>query len=340
MLTDPNSPLILWGLLVVEAVQTVSGPVTDPMFRLFSMMGEAEFFLLFIPAILWCIDYRLGARLAVLVILSAYLNSALKDAFDAPRPFHIDPSLGLSTPSGGGIPSGHAQTGIVVWGALAAYFAKPWIWAAAVAMIILIGLSRIYLGVHFPHDVLFGWLIGGIVLISVLVFERPVSRWLVGLRLPWQVAIVTLLPVVPLLLYPDRNAAISMGGLSGLALGMLLARGRFDLAAKSGSRNLVLRYALGTGVLFLLYSGIYSVIPGEESALYLYTRYALFWVMGVWATLGAPWLFAVTRIAGWGTGRVPLKPPIPEEYTIESEPEREPEREPESESGPERKPDS
>ena len=61
---------------------------------------------------------------------------------------------------GGGLPSGHAQNGLVVWGGLAAWARRPWVWTLAVLIIVLLGLSRVYLGVHYPSDVAAGAALG------------------------------------------------------------------------------------------------------------------------------------------------------------------------------------
>src|SRR6185436_699755 len=61
-----------------------------------------------------------------------------------------------------GFPSGHAQNAATAWIATAFYFKKRWIWTTAILLISLVGLSRVYLGVHFPTDVLGGWVIGAL----------------------------------------------------------------------------------------------------------------------------------------------------------------------------------
>ena len=78
-------------------------------------------------------------------------------------------------------PSGHASGSIIAYGLLA-YIAwqvlpQPWssiVVVALIALIILIGISRIYLGAHFPSDVIAGWLLGGVVLAMVIFVITPI----------------------------------------------------------------------------------------------------------------------------------------------------------------------
>lgn len=108
-------------------------------------------------------------RLAWLAILSlaggSLLSSGLKLFFDRARPDLVDPIDRVFTAS---FPSGHAMLSTVVWLTLALIGAsllermavKVWLLVAAAVLIFAIGLSRVYLGVHWPSDVIAGWALG------------------------------------------------------------------------------------------------------------------------------------------------------------------------------------
>jgi len=83
---------------------------------------------------------------------SAYVNSAAKVFASQPRPFQYDSRVKqIVSTGGGGFPSGHTQGTLVFWGYLALRFRHPFLWVIAGLLIILIPLSRLYLGGSFSY---------------------------------------------------------------------------------------------------------------------------------------------------------------------------------------------
>lgn len=293
-------PFLQWGLDLIIAIQQVHGPELDSIFRAITFMGEDEFYLLLLPLIFWCVDFGAGARLTVLFLLSAYLNLYLKDLFQQPRPFDLEPSVQLAPAEGYGLPSGHAQSAVVVWGAIAAWVSKRWFWAAAIGLMVVIGFSRIYLGVHFPTDVLAGWLVGAILVSLYLAMQSGVTTRLSRLGLGQQVALAVAVPLVLLLIHPVKDAAMTMGALAGAGTGLALTYRYVPFSARGPWWQRALRFLTGGVIVVLLYGLIKIVFPGEESALYLVFRFLGFGAIGVWASLGGPWFFRLLRLVPEG----------------------------------------
>jgi membrane-associated phospholipid phosphatase len=109
---------------------------------------------------------RMAAMLGIAMAGAGVLDVALKLAFHRPRPV---PFFG-ATPSSYSFPSGHAFGSLCFYGMLAAILAtrargrsaKWCIWTGAVFLIGVIGISRIYLGVHYPSDVIAGYCAGAV----------------------------------------------------------------------------------------------------------------------------------------------------------------------------------
>jgi undecaprenyl-diphosphatase len=129
-----------------------------------------------LSAFLYFRQIRLAALLAVTMIGMAALDFLLKLAFHRPRPLAF---FGPS-PSSYSFPSGHAFGALCFYGVLAAILAarapgkvaKSCIWIVAAVLIAMIGLSRIYLGVHYPSDVLAGYCAGAVWVAAVGLLDK------------------------------------------------------------------------------------------------------------------------------------------------------------------------
>jgi membrane-associated phospholipid phosphatase len=285
-----------WGINLIATIQQVHGPVIQNIASAITFMGDESFYLLFLPLIFWCVDFREGARLSVLFLFSSYLNICLKDLFQQPRPFDINPDVGLSSEEGYGLPSYHAQSVVVVWAGLSTWVHKRWLWTVGIVIILLVSFSRIYLGLHFPTDVLAGWVIGGVLLV-VYLFMRPVlERQLVKLNLCMQILISISLPLVLLLIHPGKDATSAMAALAGIGVGLSLMRRYFPFNTRGLWWQRSMRFLIGVGIIFALYFGLKLILPSEESAFYLVFRFCHYWLIGLWISFGAPWLFGLLKL--------------------------------------------
>lgn len=129
--------------------------------------------------------YRLVAFLMITAIGSSLLNNAIKAAVGRTRPVLVDP---VATASGKSFPSGHTQSAIVGYGILVLIFLpavgrrrRPLLVALATLMVLLIGFSRIALGVHYLSDVVGALGIGGAWLFAM---TAAFSAWRRELKLP------------------------------------------------------------------------------------------------------------------------------------------------------------
>jgi undecaprenyl-diphosphatase len=132
----------------------------------------------------WFLWKRQKAEYMVLgaALLSLAVNPVLKLLVDRPRPTE-DLVIIWRDAEGVGFPSGHAFTAIILFGLL--YYLAPTVvpWRRAVTLlrissimlIVLIGISRVYLGAHWPSDVLGGFLVGGIMLTLLIHLHRRYS---------------------------------------------------------------------------------------------------------------------------------------------------------------------
>ena len=198
----------------------------------------------------------------------------------------------------GGLPSGHTQNAIVVWGYLACRFNKMPLWLLAGFLVLAIPLSRIYLGAHFPSDLLGGYAIGAVVLFFFLRLDTRVVNWFTEKRLGFQLAVSIGLPALLLLFIPIDNHGLltAVGAGMGFSTGIILERRWVRFWAAGQWWQQLIRYFAGIVVLIGIWYGLRIGFQQLEPAgLYRVLRYAL---VGLWGGLGAPWLFVKLKLAG------------------------------------------
>jgi len=155
---------------VRDAVHRHAAPGLTWFMQGFSFFGSvtvvATLCVLAIGAFLYFRQAHTAALLAITMVGMAALDVTLKMAFHRPRPVaYFGP-----TPTTYSFPSGHAMGAFCLYGVLAAILAarahgrrtKWCIWAGAALLIGMIGFSRIYLGVHYPSDVIAGYCAGAV----------------------------------------------------------------------------------------------------------------------------------------------------------------------------------
>ena len=290
-------PFLDWGIDVVLWFQQFS-PALDLPFKSLTFLGDLEFFLICMPLIYWCLDRRLGARLLILFLISAYINSVAKVIADQPRPFHYDSRVkALVHAGGGGLPSGHTQSAVVVWGYLASQAGRRMLWILAVVLMVAIPMSRLYLGVHFPTDLLGGYILGILLLVLYLHFGFKVEAWLIQKGIIWQMGLAVVLPILFICINPkDSIDALNAGSvLLGFAPGIILERRWIRFCSGGRPFRKILRFIPGFIVLIGIWMGLRIVFAGlEPVALFRIVRYTL---VGLWCALGAPWLFVRLKLA-------------------------------------------
>jgi len=284
-----------------------------------TFLGNEEFFLLLMPLVYLCIDARLGLRLGFIVLFGDALNAIFKIVLHQPRPYWLQPSLQVGTHADVtyGLPSSHAQNGAAVWLFLAFAVRRPWAWGAAALLITLIGFSRVYLGLHFPTDVLGGWILGIAFLLTFLRIEPTVRHWFISLSVNAQVTTIALGTALLILAGIVAQAAISgivdpaawaehsdkprelkplisrAGGLFGLGIGAIMMQrlARFDAGGPVALR--LARFLIGVSVLIALYVGLSRVkfSTNDADATNLVMRFIRYTLMTWWVVFLAPWLF-------------------------------------------------
>lgn len=311
------------SISLIQALQTLS-PSFDGVMNFFSFLGRIEFYLFIIPFIYWVIDKRLGIRALLILIAVDLVSASFKLLFHQPRPYWIGGVRGLAEEASYGIPSSHASDSLAVGGYLAYRSKQTWFRLVIIIILFFIGLSRLYLGVHFLHDVLFGWLIGAVVLWIAAIRSEQIKTWARSKTLSAQIAIgfvvsgavivlgISIRSIISEAVDPAAWSSYSIdarsishsftlaGALFGSITGYALMRSQADFRPAENWVKRGISYILGVIGLILIYFGldiVFSVIAADETIAGYALRYIRYALVTFWVTFGAPWIFLKLKLA-------------------------------------------
>jgi membrane-associated phospholipid phosphatase len=157
-------------------------------FHAASFFGSATFYVFFTILLYVMWDKRLAVRLTVVVLLTMAFNDLLKLLIKNPRPFVADgtyndkwavpPAEARTLALEYSTPSGHAMGSSAFYSYLFAFTRNRFLRLAIVLLVLVIGVSRPYLGVHYVEDVLLGWSLGLLFgLVAIRYTDRLANRW-------------------------------------------------------------------------------------------------------------------------------------------------------------------
>jgi len=303
------------------ALQQFQSPILYWLFHLFTALGYAPAVVACLSVLYWGWNKHRIFGLVQLCVLSGLIEQILKEAFQMPRPFQVDPEhvraldlfmrrqldasgvhWAVLAKTSYGFPSGHAQVAVCLYGGLALHLRRRGTTFGAVALISLIPLSRLYLGVHFLGDVLGGLLIGGVLLASyaaVLRSARAVNR------LVSKETTVVLLLTMPVLLFfcrPDVPSAQRASFLVTFTAGYFAEQRWVRFSTDGSAAQRVRRAAVGLLTLILAYlllTGARRWIEAHSSATSPFLSYMIcYGAIALMASLAIPVLFVRTELAG------------------------------------------
>ncbi len=305
-------------IVVNQLLQSLGTWLRGPM-QAITALGYEEFFVLLLPTLYWCFDQMTGLRVGLVLLLSNVANNFFKFLFHSPRPYWVSESVQVySHETSFGLPSGHAQIAASVWGWLAAEVRKRWFTVASVILIFLIGISRVYLGVHFLTDVLMGWLLGGLLVWAFSAWHQPVGEWANKKSLWAKIGLIAASAAVMLALilalrsanagwildaaWAERAGEVDPYSLEGVFtvagtwFGMLSGfvvltekRGHF-LAGEGGWRRLA-RFVVGLAGVMVLYLGLGQVFPRGADFISFALRFFRYTLIGLWVSWWGPLAF-------------------------------------------------
>lgn len=197
-----NTFYMNWEPALMEWIQSFMGPFLTTVASICSMFGEEMILLAVLGFLYWVYDKKYAQYVGDNLVFGITLNPMVKNLVLRLRPYMVHDQIRCLKPvdssadiydigaQGYSFPSGHSLNSVVVYGSIARYQntvkKKPvlWITLGAVLLPLFVGISRFMVGVHYPTDVLCGWILGAaIVLLEPLLRQALKKRWLFHLVL-------------------------------------------------------------------------------------------------------------------------------------------------------------
>ena len=256
-------------------LESIRFPALDKLMLLVTHLGEETAFLVIALIVFWCVDKYHGYYMLGVGLLGNLLNQFMKITCRIPRPWVRDPNFTVveaakAEAGGYSFPSGHTQTAVGTFGAVAATQKRKWIVAVCVVLAVLTAFSRMYLGVHTPADVLVG---GAMALVLVLAL-KPLMLGRNKRLIPVTFSIMLLLSAVFLVyleLYPFpadvdadnyasavKNAYTFLGCFAGVLVVYIVDETKLHFPTKAAWWGQILKAVLGLGVVLLVKEGLRS----------------------------------------------------------------------------------
>ena len=140
-------------------LEGLRNPVLDAVFSFITLFGEETLFMVIGMVFFWCVNKYEGYYLLSTGFVGTMINQFLKMCFRIPRPWVKDPNFTIvesarEAATGYSFPSGHTQTSVGLFGGIARWNKNKIMRIIGIVLCVLVPLSRMYLGVHTPADVL------------------------------------------------------------------------------------------------------------------------------------------------------------------------------------------
>ena len=276
---------------IVKWLQSFSNGFLDMFFEIITEFGDEIIFIAIAASLYWLVNKQFGYKLMMFFLHGIALNSLFKAFFNRPRPYTEIGVTSIGEASlGTSFPSGHAQNATMLGLLLNERYGtfKKWVRPAIIIMVLLVLVSRVYLGQHYPSDVLVG-LLASILLYQLFNYLSSIYTLKINPTL-----ITVPIFLVFMIFIQDKNLYVATAGIMFFAIGHYLEGKYVKLDPKAGPTWVhVSKFLIGLVVTLLLKEGLEALLPYSDLAdtapsltdLYLdFIRYA---IICLWITFGA-----------------------------------------------------
>jgi membrane-associated phospholipid phosphatase len=263
-------------------------PGLGDFFFWFSQLGGEIFYIALLLIIYWGFSKREAILATYILLVAVISNFWLKVMIAKERPpvSNWHPS---ADPPNYSTPSGHSQNSAALYGWFTVKIKTWWMALSAVILTVLVGVSRVYIGVHYLEDVLLGWGLGIIIVLLFVFLEKPAREYLSRYKTDHLLLVLAIFGFVLTLIAaflpqpPNDNFGAYGGLIIGFAIGLILEMRyvNFSTEPYNGQKwRLALRIVIGLILVIGVMAGLALVLPTHEIWLRA-IRYSLIALTGI-----------------------------------------------------------
>lgn len=244
---------------ILKFIQSFKNPILNILFLTITISTEIPVVLIVASILYWCVNKKYGERLLFALIGNVALNTGVKEFFKAQRPIGVDgiESMRVSTATGYSFPSGHTQIGTTFWVSMMSIFKNKYLYIFGPIIFLVIGISRLYLGVHWPIDVLFGWIFG---IIFTLICNYIMSK--VEKNKKYRYFNLIIIPMILWMFIVNSTKYVKMLGLlSGYIIGYIIEKEYINFNVNVNLKLKIFRYIFGLISLGAIYLILKLIMP-------------------------------------------------------------------------------
>lgn len=299
---------------VLYWLESIRMPGLNEFMLAITTLGEETAFLVMALIFFWCVDKKRGYFLMSVGFVGTMVNQFLKLWFRIPRPWVLDENFTIleaarEAATGYSFPSGHTTSAVGTFGSIAASSKNRWVKTVTIALAVLVGISRMYVGVHTPQDVIVGALTS---IVLIFAFCRVTlndchkgMKILIAGMIAMAVGLLLFVTVYPFPADIDahnlesgvKNAYTMMGCLTGVAIVYVVERKHIRFETKAVWWAQILKAVLGLGVVLLVKEGLRAPL---EAVLPVYPARAVRYFLIV-AVAGILWPMTFRWFSRFGT---------------------------------------
>ena len=261
-------------------LQSISSPFWDFVFITISNLITDIPLVITLCVIYWCINKEKGIKIGFILLNGMQFNFIIKDIFKVERPYVKNSKIinkDIEYGYGYSFPSNHSQISSSFLFSFARYFSISKVFIPSLILVLMICFSRVYLGVHSILDVSVGFILG-ITFVKVLgnIIDKIIES-----KKYYLAFLFLILGIIGMFVFKNEDSFKITSIYFGFLTGFLIENKYIDYKIPQKTKYKVINFIIGISGIALIYIFSPDILK--------------YFLIGLWVTLPAPWLFKITE---------------------------------------------